>query len=246
MGAMKVALCFSAAIMKMANTSSAVKNISMKRPRTIEVPPPSAVSTAISPGKRAETTPADAMAPVICARTMTAPRIQGTAPIRHMPSVTYGRRVRRAHRGAWGDGAYGRVEQSTCDAEEDPGIYCEGEAECQRHKEEVRGVGRCRNGRARGGVVGDLCCREGEEEEHEGANELADEGHKVSAYPWWEEFEDRYAAMRVEFGIVRSALCFHAREANILRGGVDVHDGGIVSNDKPKEAEFGIGFDVLW
>ena len=53
-GAIKVPLCFSAASMKIVKTSSAVKNISMNRPWTIEVPPPRFVRTVRGPGKRAE------------------------------------------------------------------------------------------------------------------------------------------------------------------------------------------------
>lgn len=70
-GAMKVALCFSAANMKMVKTSSAVKNISMNRPRTMEVSTREAgvedkpVVTFKGPGKRHETIPAAAIAPSI-------------------------------------------------------------------------------------------------------------------------------------------------------------------------------------
>jgi hypothetical protein len=45
-GAMKVARCFSAASMKMVKTSSAVKNISMKRPRATFVSADNVVATA--------------------------------------------------------------------------------------------------------------------------------------------------------------------------------------------------------
>ena len=52
-GAMKVALCFSAAGIKIVKTSCAVRNLSMKRPRTIEVPPLSDVRMTSGAGKRA-------------------------------------------------------------------------------------------------------------------------------------------------------------------------------------------------
>ena len=49
MGAMYVALCFSAANMKMVKTSCAVRNISMKTPCTAFVPPPSDVRITKAP-----------------------------------------------------------------------------------------------------------------------------------------------------------------------------------------------------
>lgn len=86
-GARNVLLCFSAASMKMVKTSMAVKNISMKRPRTTDVSL-SVVRTFIEFGKRAETMPEAAMAPTICVMKIRLPRIQPMAPIRHMPKVT--------------------------------------------------------------------------------------------------------------------------------------------------------------
>jgi hypothetical protein len=65
MGARKVPLCFSAASMRMVKTNMAVRNISMNRPLTTEVPPPRVVDTFIALGKRQETIPAAAMAPRI-------------------------------------------------------------------------------------------------------------------------------------------------------------------------------------
>jgi len=65
MGARKVPLCFSAASMKMVKTSSAVKNISMNKPRAMEVPPPRVVETFRGPGNKADVTPAAAMDPSI-------------------------------------------------------------------------------------------------------------------------------------------------------------------------------------
>ena len=89
-GAIKVALCFSAASMKMVNTSCMVRNISMKRPWAVFVPADKVVCTAKSPGKRAETTAAEHIAPTICERKRRPPRDQVKAPIKHMPSVTAG------------------------------------------------------------------------------------------------------------------------------------------------------------
>lgn len=64
-GAINVPLCFSAASMKIVKTNSAVRNISIKRPRTIDVPPPKLVVKVMGPGKRAETIAAAAMPPII-------------------------------------------------------------------------------------------------------------------------------------------------------------------------------------
>ena len=89
-GAMNVALCFSAASMKIVKTSWAVRNISMKRPRVMEVPILSAVRTSRGPGNSTLTTAAAVMAPRICDTVRSIPRIYVNAPTRHIPSVTAG------------------------------------------------------------------------------------------------------------------------------------------------------------
>jgi len=88
MGAMYVALCFSAANMKMVKTNCAVRNISMKTPCTAFVPPPSDVRITKGPGNKILTMPALDMAPAIWETTMRNPRIQDIAPMRHNPRVT--------------------------------------------------------------------------------------------------------------------------------------------------------------
>jgi hypothetical protein len=88
-GAKNVLLCFSAASMIMVKTSWAVRNISMKSPWARLVPPLKLVVTARGPGNKTETTPADAIAPSICAMKTKPPRAKGTAPMRHSPRVTY-------------------------------------------------------------------------------------------------------------------------------------------------------------
>lgn len=64
-GARKVALCFSAASIKMVKINSAVRNISMKRPLITEVFGLRVVRTASSPGMSPDTTAAAAIAPII-------------------------------------------------------------------------------------------------------------------------------------------------------------------------------------
>jgi len=87
-GAMNVPLCFSAASIKIVNTSCAVRNISMKRPWTTEVPPPSVVRTVKGPGNKPAQTPAAVIPPASWASVRSIPRRYGKAPTRHMPSVT--------------------------------------------------------------------------------------------------------------------------------------------------------------
>lgn len=74
--------------MKMAKTRRAVRNISIKRPRAIEVLSPRVVETFMGPGNRADTTPAEAIDPSICEMKTRSPLNQPTAPMRHMPRVT--------------------------------------------------------------------------------------------------------------------------------------------------------------
>ena len=81
-GARYVALCFSAASMKMVKTNSAVKNISRKTPCAIVVPPPREVDTLSGPGRIAETTPAAAMPASIWAMKQRMARRGLTAPMR--------------------------------------------------------------------------------------------------------------------------------------------------------------------
>lgn len=128
-GAMKVALCFSAANMKMVKTSSAVRNISMKRPRAMEHGGlvERVVRTARGPGKRADTMPAAAMPPSIWATKTTIPLIQEIAPMRHMPRVTCG--GVSAYRGRTSESTYSWVEETSGNTKEDPGVDCEREAE---------------------------------------------------------------------------------------------------------------------
>ena len=103
-GAINVALCFSAASMKMVKTSSAVRNISMKRPRVTEVPILSAVRTSSGPGNSTLTTAAAEMAPSICDTVRSTPRIYGSAP-----HDTHSQR-------------HSRIEEPSRDAKEYPGI----------------------------------------------------------------------------------------------------------------------------
>ena len=89
-GATKVALLFSAASMKIVNTSIVVKNISMKTPCAMDVPAPKDVRTLSWPGYKTSTIPAAAMPPMIWEMKIRPPRTHGIAPTRHMPKVTAG------------------------------------------------------------------------------------------------------------------------------------------------------------
>lgn len=88
-GASHVAFDFTAASKITVMTNIVVVNISMKRPRTIEVPPPRRTLTGNGPGKSADETPAAAMPPRICAVKITRQRTAGTAPTSHSVKVTW-------------------------------------------------------------------------------------------------------------------------------------------------------------
>lgn len=87
-GATKVALCFSAASMKMVESSMKVRNISMNKPLTTEVSLLSAVLTVRGPGKSPETTAAAMMAPSSWATMSRTTLIKPTVPTRAKASVT--------------------------------------------------------------------------------------------------------------------------------------------------------------
>ena len=87
-GASHVDFDFIAASMMTVMTNIVVVNISMKSPRTTEVPPPRRTWTGDGPGRRADETPAAAMPPRICAEAITRQRIAGTAPTSHRVKVT--------------------------------------------------------------------------------------------------------------------------------------------------------------
>lgn len=73
-GAMNVPLCFSAANIKIVKTSCAVRNISMKRPWTTDVPPPRLVLIVDGPGNSAEQIAAAVIPPNTCEMTRKTPR----------------------------------------------------------------------------------------------------------------------------------------------------------------------------
>jgi hypothetical protein len=87
---MKVALCFSAANIKIVKTNCAVRNISINNPCTTLVSPPSVVCTFKAPGNMHSTSALATMPPRIWLRKSRTPRNQGSAPMRHMPKVTAG------------------------------------------------------------------------------------------------------------------------------------------------------------
>jgi hypothetical protein len=82
MGARKVALCFSAASMKMVMMSIEVRNISMKTPWAMDTSSPKVVETFNSPGNMAETTPAAQIPASICEIKHRTARVVVRAPIK--------------------------------------------------------------------------------------------------------------------------------------------------------------------
>lgn len=87
---MNVALCFSAANIKIVNTSCAVRNISINKPWTTLVSPPSVVCTFRAPGNMHSTNALATMPPKIWLMNSRTPLNQGRAPMRHIPNVTAG------------------------------------------------------------------------------------------------------------------------------------------------------------
>ena len=67
----------------------------MKMPCCMDVPDERVVRTFNSPGNSPMTTAAAAMAPAICVKIIKKPLIHGTAPIRHIPNVTYMYQLRK-------------------------------------------------------------------------------------------------------------------------------------------------------
>ncbi len=76
--------------MKMVNTNSAVRNISMNNPCAFDVPAPSVVRTFNGPGYSADTTAAEAIPPHSWEKIIRQPRSQGTAPTTIIPKETAG------------------------------------------------------------------------------------------------------------------------------------------------------------
>jgi hypothetical protein len=88
MGARKVALCFSAASMKIVKTSRDVRNISRNTPMAGVTPLPRVVETLRGPGRIAETTPAAAMPASIWEMKQRRARRGVRAWMRRRPRVT--------------------------------------------------------------------------------------------------------------------------------------------------------------
>lgn len=87
-GAKKVALCFSAASIKIVKTRRDVRNISRKTPCAIEVLAPRVVETLKGPGRMADTTAAALIPASICAIKHRIARVAVRAPTRYRPRVT--------------------------------------------------------------------------------------------------------------------------------------------------------------
>ena len=87
-GAINVALCFSAANMNTVKTNSVVRNISINNPCGMDVPPDDFVPTVNGAGNKHETIAAAMMPPRIWTVMRSAPLTQESPPMRHKPSVT--------------------------------------------------------------------------------------------------------------------------------------------------------------
>ena len=122
----------------------------------------------------------------------------------------------------------GRVEQAAGDAEEDPCVDGEGEAEAQADVEELGRIGGLGDGGGIAGLrlgVGDLGAGVGEEEEEEGTDELASHGHKMALSRLWKAVEEGEAG-DVIFCILASFAA--GQDEAALVGIVDIHDGDVL------------------
>ena len=133
-GASQVDFDLTAASMITVMTNMVVVNISMKRPRTTEVPLPSRTWTGNGPGNRADEMPAAAMPPSICAVTMTKQRMAGTAPTSHRVKVTCEQRSEICPDPPYSP-TYRRIQLSSTDPIKDPDIDGHGAAKAQRNIE---------------------------------------------------------------------------------------------------------------
>ncbi len=72
------------------------------------------------------------------------------------------------------------IKEATCDSVEGPDIGHQGQPEDESNEDKIRRIweGTWRGGRG----VGDLCPGEGEEEEQEGADELAEAGNDLGPH----------------------------------------------------------------
>lgn len=130
-GARKVALCFSPASMRMVKHNIAVRNISMKRPRTTDVLQFSPVRTVSGPGNKPDTVAAAAMPAASCEMISRAAFSQPIAPTKAR-SIDTCVILLAVNVGLGICGAHSRVEQSSTDAEEDPDIDRQRKTKCQR------------------------------------------------------------------------------------------------------------------
>lgn len=119
---------------------------------------------------------------------------------------------------------YSRVEKTTSDTEENPGVDSKGETKSQGDVKQVGRVGSCGNRdggrslRTSGCGVCDLSTRKGQEQEHEGTDEFTYPCDKVSSDGSRNLLEDGRATMCLKlFGILEvDLLGRHTRQNNVL------------------------------
>ena len=123
----------------------------------------------------------------------------------------------------------GRVEQAAGDAEEDPCVDGEGEAEAQADIEELGRVGGLGDGGGIAGLrlgVGDLGAGVGEEEEEECPNELASHGDEMALGSFWKAVDEGEASDVV--CCIFASFAAGQDESATLVGIVDIHDGDVL------------------
>jgi hypothetical protein len=101
--------------------------------------------------------------------------------------------------------AYGRIEQASADAKEDPNIDCQREAKGEADVQQRADV----HVTVAANVVGDLRGRKGEEQEEEGADELAHASDEQMADSVGQPSEARQAALPDAVRVL-GVSCLHA------------------------------------
>ena len=178
MGAMNVALHFSAASIRMVRSSSTVSAASMNKPRAIEVPSLKLVSTSRGVGNMQDTRAAATMPPNIWAGKSSKPRTHGSVPLIIIPNTTWIHMLASCLLSIhWPTReSYGRVEEATGNAVEGPS--CRGQGKSERQTDEQQLVQGELGWRKR---ICNLRAPKCKEQEERGADELAWHGHHMSS-----------------------------------------------------------------
>jgi hypothetical protein len=207
-GAMNVPACFSAASMKMVKTNCAVRIISMKNPCAIVVVALNVVLTFNPPENRTLTRAAATIPPRTWTITRSAARKMVIEPISHIPKVTCSSCNHQPPPLYLGSqNTHSRIKQPPTNPKKHPRIHRQRKPKAQTDIQQLRRIIlRHRRHDRRPGIrvgrdVGDLGAGKGEEEEEDGAGELAKGGDDVAAGGGRGFAEDGVDPVFVGFGV---------------------------------------------